>query len=100
MTIMTMASSVSSPTPSTPPGFSQASHSPYQSPFRAYPLPNSPLFGMPTTLMSGLQNFQHVESETYIPSRVTPQALTNTSMASLRQQMGESNHEMVNLLTT
>jgi hypothetical protein len=100
MTGMTMVSSVSSPTPSTHPGFSQAIHSPYQSPFRAYPLPSSPLFGMPTTLMSGLQNFQHVEPETYIPSRVTPQALTNTSVAALRQQMDDSNHEMVNLLTT
>jgi hypothetical protein len=100
MTGMTMASSVSSPTPSTPPGFSQASYSPYQSSFRAYPLPSSALFGMPTTLMSGLQNFPHVEPETYIPSRVTPQTLTNTSMASLRQQMDESNHEMVNILNT
>jgi hypothetical protein len=55
---------------------------------------------MPTTLMSGLQNFQHMEPETFAPSRVTPQTPTNTSMASLMQQMDESNHAMVNMLTT
>ncbi|KAK2410621.1 hypothetical protein QL285_045977 [Trifolium repens] len=72
MTGVTMASSLSSPTPSTPPEFSQANHSPYQGPIRGYPFPSSPLFGMPTSLMAGLQNFAHVEPETYVPSRVTP----------------------------
>ncbi|MCH80091.1 hypothetical protein A2U01_0000853, partial [Trifolium medium] len=33
------------------------------------------------------------------PPRVTPQPLTTSSVLSLRQQMDESNHEMVNLLT-
>jgi hypothetical protein len=100
MTIMSLASSITSPVPSMPLGFTQADNSPFRGPFRPYQLPHNPLFGMSTTVMASLQMFQHTEPKTFTPSRITPQALTNTSMASLRQQMDESNHEMVNMLTT
>jgi hypothetical protein len=64
---------------------------------------------MPTSLMAGLNNSQlNMENPTmFSPSRSVvgnqgrgiPQTLTNTSILSLRQQMDESNHEMVNTLT-
>jgi hypothetical protein len=51
---------------------------------------------MPTSLMYGLQSStSNVENQ----NRMVPHNLTRTSVMSLRQQMDESNHEMINLLT-
>ncbi|CAJ2679325.1 unnamed protein product [Trifolium pratense] len=54
------------------------------------------MYGPPPTLGLGMPSF---ESDRYTSSRVTPTPLTTASVLSLRQQMDESNHEMVNLLT-
>ncbi|CAJ2638053.1 unnamed protein product [Trifolium pratense] len=54
------------------------------------------MYGPPPTLGLGMPVF---ESDRYTSSRVTPTPLTTASVLSLRQQMDESNHEMVNLLT-
>ncbi|KAH1247616.1 hypothetical protein GmHk_06G017478 [Glycine max] len=105
MTNMTLASSTTSASAFAP-WNNPSLGNPSGSPFR--PLQN-PLYGMPTSLMAGLQNSQpNVENlNTFSPSgsvagnqgRVVPQHLTNTSVLSLRQQMDESNHDMVNMLT-
>jgi len=68
--------------------------------------------GMPTTLMQGLhtgastfsQNLHAQLPPLYTPGVSVPfptpqQSLTNNSLAALRQQMEESNHEMVNMVT-
>ncbi|PNX62461.1 hypothetical protein L195_g052995, partial [Trifolium pratense] len=54
------------------------------------------MYGPPPTLGLGMPMF---ESDRYTSSRVTSTPLTTASVLSLRQQMDESNHEMVNLLT-
>ena len=105
MTNMTLASSTTSASAFAP-WNNPSLGNPSGSPFR--PLQN-PLYGMPTSLMAGLQNSQpNVENLNMCsPSgsvarnqgRVIPQNLTNTSVLSLRQQMDESNHDMVNMLT-
>jgi len=71
-------------------------------------------FGMPTSMMASLQNNAftfadhanpftlynaHSPLGSSIIGRNVPPTLTTESMISLRQQMGESNHEMVNMLT-
>jgi len=71
-------------------------------------------YGMPTSMMANLHNNAsafadhanpftpfntHRPSSSSIFGRNAPPALTTKSMMSLRQQMDESNHEMVNLLT-
>ncbi|KAK2444904.1 hypothetical protein QL285_015894 [Trifolium repens] len=79
-----------------------------RSPIRRFPL--NPQWGMPTTMMQGLhthQAFTENQSGMFSPSTSVvgnqgagvPQTLTNTSVLSLRQQMDESNHDMVNTLT-
>jgi hypothetical protein len=68
---------------------------------------------MPTTLMQGLQTNSSLFSETapgvFVPNnqqlvsgsatRNNMPMLTNTSLMSMRQQIDESNHDMVNMLT-
>jgi len=74
-------------------------------------LRNQP-YGMPSSFMMGLHNSPPVVSENlntvhpqfYYPepsvSGLNPQqTLTNASLVALRQQMEDSNHEMVNMLT-
>ncbi|PNX89261.1 hypothetical protein L195_g045379, partial [Trifolium pratense] len=56
----------------------------------------NPMYGSPPTLGLGMSVF---ESDRYTSSRVTSTPLTTASVLSLRQQMDESNHEIVNLLT-
>jgi hypothetical protein len=71
------------------------------------------LYGMHTTLMQGLQSNPSLFSKT-APGAFSPNnqhmatgsaarnnmpTLTNTSLMSMRQQMDESNHDMVNMLT-
>ncbi|MCI32695.1 hypothetical protein A2U01_0053909, partial [Trifolium medium] len=107
MTGMTMASSTMSPSSSNPVGNTQGNPSDFRSPPRQFQLPRDPPFGMPTTMMANLHNFQHLEnpnagfspSASVVGNRVIPQALNNASVLSLRQQMDESNHDMVNMLT-
>ncbi|KAK2428173.1 hypothetical protein QL285_026709 [Trifolium repens] len=69
-------------------------------------------YGMPTTMMQGLQTSTSLFTETapgvYVPNNTgtftsatrnnTP-TLTNTALAAMRQQMDDSNHDMVNMLT-
>jgi len=68
--------------------------------------------GRPTTSMLGLHTSQACSFENLhaqLPPLFTPgvattfstpqQTLTNNSLAALRQQMEESNHEMVNMVT-
>eukprot|EP00256_Glycine_max_P066604 XP_025981199.1 uncharacterized protein LOC100802634 [Glycine max] len=105
MTNMTLASSTTSASAFAP-WNNPSLGNPSGSPFRP---PQNPLYGMPTSLMAGLQNSQpNIENlNMSSPSgsvagnqgRVIPQHLTNTSVLSLRQQMDESNHDMVNMLT-
>ncbi|KAH1252502.1 hypothetical protein GmHk_04G009456 [Glycine max] len=105
MTNMTLASSTTSASAFAP-WNNPSLGNPSGSPFRP---PQNPLYGMPTSLMVGLQNSQpNIENLNMAsPSgsvagnqgRVIPQHLTNTSVLSLRQQMDESNHDMVNMLT-
>ncbi|KAH1237870.1 hypothetical protein GmHk_08G022674 [Glycine max] len=105
MTNMTLASSTTSASAFSP-WNNPSLGNPSGSPFRP---PQNPLYGMPTSLMVGLQNSQpNIENLNMAsPSgsvagnqgRVIPQHLTNTSVLSLRQQMDESNHDMVNMLT-
>ncbi|PNX59143.1 hypothetical protein L195_g051267, partial [Trifolium pratense] len=81
--------------------------SPPRSPFS---FPTNPGFGMPTTLMANLFSNQHMESPPrFSPStsgvgssgsRPVTQALSSSSVMSLRQPMDESNHEIVNTLTS
>ncbi|PNX54523.1 hypothetical protein L195_g048143, partial [Trifolium pratense] len=56
----------------------------------------NPMYGPPPTLGLEMPVF---EPDRYTSSRVTSTPLTIASVFSLRQQMDESNHEMVNLLT-
>ena len=69
-------------------------------------------YGMPTSMMQGLQTSASLFTETapgvFVPNnqivsgsatRNTFPSLTNTALNSLRQQMDESNHDMVNMLT-
>ncbi|KAK2435120.1 hypothetical protein QL285_020199 [Trifolium repens] len=69
-------------------------------------------YGMPTTMMQGLQTSALLFTETapgvYVPNnpgtfgsatRNNTSALTNTALAAMRQQMDDSNHDMVNMLT-
>ena len=71
-------------------------------------------YGIPTSMMAGLQNNSSIFSDNVIPftpynanipstssvpGRNATQALTTYSMMSLRKQMDESNHVMVNMLT-
>ncbi|KAK2444838.1 hypothetical protein QL285_015833 [Trifolium repens] len=65
-------------------------------------LPRNPQFGMPTTTMANLYNWPSIESSpssSAMGNRGNSLNLTNNSMAVLRQQMDESNHDMVNALT-
>ncbi|WJX62943.1 hypothetical protein P8452_47885 [Trifolium repens] len=65
-------------------------------------LPRNPLYGMPTTTMASLYNWPSIESSpssSAMGNRGNPLNLTNNSMNALRQQMDESNHDMVNALT-
>ena len=69
-------------------------------------------YGMPTAMMQGLQTSASLFTETapgvYVPNNTgtfgsatrnnTP-TLTNTALAAMRQQMDDSNHDMVNMLT-
>ncbi|PNX72540.1 hypothetical protein L195_g028433, partial [Trifolium pratense] len=57
----------------------------------------NPMYGPPPT--PGLQGMPVFEPDRYTSPRVTSTPLTTASVLSLRQQMDESNHEMVNLLT-
>jgi hypothetical protein len=47
----------------------------------------------------GFQSIPVSEPDRYTSPWVTPTPLTTASVLSLRQQMDESNHDMVNLLT-
>ncbi|PNX77757.1 hypothetical protein L195_g033728 [Trifolium pratense] len=103
----TQVTHVSNPTNLNSQGNPNDGRSPPRSPFS---FPTNPGFGMPTTLMANLFSNQHMES----PPRFSPstsgvgssssrpitQALSSSSVMSLRQQMDESNHEMVNTLTS
>ncbi|WJX12400.1 hypothetical protein P8452_02908 [Trifolium repens] len=65
-------------------------------------LPRNPQFGMPTTTMASLYNWPSIESSpssSAMGNRGNSLNLTNNSMNVLRQQMDESNHDMVNALT-
>ncbi|KAK2422316.1 hypothetical protein QL285_032860 [Trifolium repens] len=69
-------------------------------------------YGMPTSMMQGLQTsaslFTEASSGVFVPNNqiisgfatrnVNP-SLTNAALNALRQQMDESNHDMVNMLT-
>ncbi|PNX54366.1 hypothetical protein L195_g047984 [Trifolium pratense] len=80
------------------------------SPRSPFSFPNNPGYGMPTTLMANLFSNQHLENPPrFSPSisgvgnsgsRPVTQALSSSFVMSLRQQMDESNHEMVNTLTS
>ncbi|WJX18504.1 hypothetical protein P8452_08296 [Trifolium repens] len=61
-------------------------------------VPN-PLYGPIPTPTMGFHSMPTSEPERYTTPRVTPTPLTTASVLSLRQQMDESNHDMVNLLT-
>ncbi|WJX56991.1 hypothetical protein P8452_42594 [Trifolium repens] len=69
-------------------------------------------YGMPTTMMQGFQTSASLFTETapdvYVPNnpgifglttRNNTPTLTNTALAAMRQQMDDSNHDMVNMLT-
>jgi hypothetical protein len=69
-------------------------------------------YSMPTTMMQSLQTNSSLFSETapgvFVPNNQVASGsatrnhmpiLTNTSLMSMRQQMDESNHDMVNMLT-
>ena len=69
-------------------------------------------YGMPATMMQGLQTGSSLFSETapgvFVPNNQTVSgsatrnhmpALTNTALMAMRQQMDDSNHDMVNMLT-
>ncbi|KAK2428816.1 hypothetical protein QL285_027304 [Trifolium repens] len=69
-------------------------------------------YGMPTTMMQGLQTSASLFTETapgvYVPNnpeifdsatRNNTPTLTNIPLAAMRQQMDDSNHDMVNMLT-
>ncbi|MCI13231.1 hypothetical protein A2U01_0034347, partial [Trifolium medium] len=92
---------------SNPLGNTQGNPSDFRSPPRQLQFPSNPLYGMPTTMMDNLHNYQHMEnpnagfspSTSVVGNRAIPQALNTSSVLSLRQQMDESNHEMVNTLT-
>ncbi|KAK2430305.1 hypothetical protein QL285_028653 [Trifolium repens] len=65
-------------------------------------LPRNPQYGMPTTTMASLYNWPSIESSplsSAMGNRGNSLKLTNNSMNALRQQMDESNHDMVNALT-
>jgi hypothetical protein len=65
-------------------------------------LPRNPQYGMPTTTMANLYNWPAIESSpssSAMGNRGNPLNLINNSMTALRQQMDESNHDMVNALT-
>ncbi|WJX94328.1 hypothetical protein P8452_75757 [Trifolium repens] len=86
---------------STMPITTMAFHS-VSSGFRAVrppPMASNPLYGYVPTPPTGFQSLPVSEPERYTPTRVTPTPLTTASVLSLRQQMDESNHDMVNLLT-
>jgi len=69
-------------------------------------------YGMPTSMMASLHNNAfiadnaisftpynaHIASSYSVPGRNAPPALSTKSMISLRQQMDESNHDMVSML--
>ena len=70
------------------------------------------LYGIPASYMAGLQINSSAFSENLnatlhplfdpgvnVPVRNAQQSLTNTSLMALRQQMEDSNHDMVNMLT-
>jgi hypothetical protein len=59
----------------------------------------NPLYGFIPTPTQGFASIPTSEPERYTTPRVTPTPLTTASVLSLRQQMDESNHDMVNLLT-
>ncbi|KAK2416752.1 hypothetical protein QL285_039119 [Trifolium repens] len=67
--------------------------------FRPPPMVTNPLYGYVPTPTMGFHSIPTSEPERYTSPRVTPTPLTTTSVLSLRQQMDESNHDMVNLLT-
>ncbi|MCI38966.1 hypothetical protein A2U01_0060195, partial [Trifolium medium] len=66
---------------------------------RPFPFTINPLYGPVPPPTLGFQTITSFEPKRYTSARVTPQALTNSSVLSLRQHMDESNHDMVNLLT-
>jgi hypothetical protein len=68
-------------------------------------------YGMPTTMMQGRQTGSSLFSKTapgvFVPNnpgisgsttRNNMPTLTNTALAAMRQQMDDSNHDMVNIL--
>ncbi|KAK2435564.1 hypothetical protein QL285_020611 [Trifolium repens] len=67
--------------------------------FRPPPMVTHPLYGYVPTPTMGFHSIPNSEPERYTSPRVTPTPLTIASVLSLRQQMDESNHDMVNLLT-
>jgi hypothetical protein len=108
MTNMTTVPSISSPSVHLGGGNpSQPMNGDHRSPIRPFRLPNNDhQYGMPPPFMVGLHNSSNEGPNMFSPSTSAvgnqgrlPQNLTNTSMLSLRQQMDESNHEMVNMLT-
>ncbi|CAJ2646962.1 unnamed protein product [Trifolium pratense] len=91
-------------------GNSQPGYEDLRSPIRSFLL-NQPGLGMPTSLMAGLHNSNPNPEGSTMPSPAASvvgnrtrdiglQNLTNVTMMSVRQQMDESNHEMVNTLTS
>jgi hypothetical protein len=81
------------PSPSTHVGYRPSK------PFPFGPGTTNPLYGPVPNPTFGFSTFPSFEPERYTSPRTTSQPLTNASVMSLRQQMDESNHEMVNLLT-
>ncbi|KAK2422326.1 hypothetical protein QL285_032868 [Trifolium repens] len=67
--------------------------------YRPPHMTTNPLYGYVPTPTMGFQSISVSEPERYTSPRVTPTPLTTASVLSLRQQMDESNHDMVNLLT-
>ncbi|XP_045802327.1 uncharacterized protein LOC123895902 [Trifolium pratense] len=91
-------------------GGSQPGAEDVRSPIRSFLL-NQPGLGMPDSLMAGLHNSNPNPDRSTMPSPaasvvgnrtrdIALQNLTNVTMMSFRQQMDESNHEMVNTLTS
>ncbi|KAK2375579.1 hypothetical protein QL285_076464 [Trifolium repens] len=105
MANVTVTSTVSNPNVTVPnptmPITTMAFHtiSPGHRSIRPPPFTTNPLYGPIPTPTTSFQAIPVSEPNRYAPPRVTPMPLTTASVLSLRQQMDESNHDMVNLLT-
>ncbi|GAU44958.1 hypothetical protein TSUD_28930 [Trifolium subterraneum] len=85
---------------------SQPTNGDQRSPIHLFRLPNNERqYGMPPELMAGLHNSSNEGPNMFSPSTSAVgnqgrqfQNLTNTSLMSLRQQMDDSNHEMVHMM--